>query len=1754
MNEHELILKIKTMMDAAGLDKLKSGMGSVTDISKKAGLAMAGLGAGAVIGGIAAAGAGAYQVTSALNETNQAANNLQAQLGLTGEEAAALADVGRNVFANNWGDSIEEANAVLGQTKLLFGDLNNTELQNVTEQAFAIRDAFGVEIEGGLAAAQRMAGAFGISATEALDMLAGGMQMTGEEGNELALLFQEYSGHLAQLGFQGPDVMSAIASGMQAGAFEGDKVLDMFKEMNIKMTEGSDATRDALSRLGLDPGIVDSYREGSISGVEMFQTIQAAIQEYEGNIPADLLADTLGTPAEDLGAEVVRNLDLMGGSVDEFKGKAAEAGNALYNNIGSAFATLKRQAVDAFADLIGGDQFAGMKDKVIAGIGSITEAIVPAIAQLGPALDAVVAGFASAFGGGEGEGIEGIFASIATAIANIDFEAVAAGARSFGEAIGGALSWLIENKELVASWAVKIGALVGAFALLAPVITTIGGLVSILGTVGGAIGAVVGVLGGWGAIWGAVSGAVMTVVGVLGGPLTIAIGAVIGLFAAWKTDFLGLRTTTLEIIDGIQGKFQEAKDFLSGLNPFGGLFGGSSGGGGGQAVADETAGMFEQMKWAASDFSTAMVNNFQYARDDGMNVLTSGLSALGFSLDEFGVGAGEKIADFAATTERTLEDAGFAFGLLKESVGNALTGSQVVVGEWGDMLEGSMLAPFAPIIEGFETKLSELSGIISSGMESARDIVAGIQDAIRTKISEVWNAIPEDVREDLVLIAGAVSEKFGEVRDEIAAKLNEIAGNIRLQWDAFLRQISEKLDAILGTVTEAWTEVSTAVSDKLEEILGVLQERWDAAVSVVSERVDAILSVVRERWEALRSVVQEKIDAVLSVVRERWEAIRAVVAEKVEAVLSVVRERFEALRAVVQEKLEAALAVARTVWERIKAALIDPIVEAVRSIGEKLSGLAGTVREKLQDMVDAGLELGAELVNGIKRGIDNRLAALRNTFWDSIRGVLDWLKGLLGIASPSRVMMEIGDNMIVGLTIGIENASPAVIDALKDVTEDMLDIVKETAKAMLGLAGVSASDLGNPGGLLTPIHAFLIQLKNQFTTIDGVVEDLASLATDAVRDKLRTLKDSVSGLVSVTGDIAKLAAGWPEQMHDWTIHTGTVRHFLLTLRDFFIGPDGLKAEFGRLADVDLAVELKKVKDTILAAVGALGSLLKLEVPNELVGSLGAGGHVGTGSSVFGWTRAMVLQAIAMADQLVGWLDDAADSWRREVNPRTKVLTAAVSDATGGLAALLKLEPPNELVGSLGAGGLVGLGGTVFGWSRAMVLQAVAMAGQISGWLDDALSNWQGKVEPKAKIFKQKVDDSVGVLASLLKLPEGVEIGVTKQGGTFGSSKIGWTKSVVERLVSQAKELVTWVSAAIGNWQGEVNPQMKTLKQLIDDSVGLLASLITMPGKDLPGLTQGGSTSGMMGPVGWTRETVKRMVAEGKDLVRWVVDAIGTWQGEANPMLKVLTTLITDSVGLLKALADLSRVERVGAISQEVLDGLVTQIRMFAQSLSGLAGQIDEEVAKAVASLGPAAESMMSLNEMFEQLVMSPFFSASRRVGGAQSSAEFRNSRTLSVFKERIKAAIQDMVTTVVEAMQGLSIPADLATRFDPLKSAAESLKSSMDALRDITVPSNLREVLAAAALFAALGGVNPGSLSGPASAGTGGGAGGGSTVRIDQVLAETATIKAVSLEVKTNLDSREIAHDIVEVLQTDVAAQDRLIDVLDRRRAQRGGP
>jgi len=349
--------------DTKGLDNdLDQAKGKTTSwASGLAGTLKGALG-GAVIGGVTAvvgavAGIGVAAFNAA-SDFDAATKKMQSQLGLTEQGAKDYGQTLKNVFANNFGDSIEDVAESIGKVNAAFqrigGPEGTEQLQQATEDALRLRDAFGAEVNETTSAAVELMDKFGISSKEAFDFLAFGYQQGLDGSGDFLDTIGEYSTQFSNGGASAEQFFSLIQSGMQGGMLGTDKAADAFKEFTIRIQDGSKLTADGLKLLGLNTEkITRDLSTGAAKPIDIFQQVIAALNKIDDPlIRAQAGVAILGTQYEDMGDAAIRALDTTWVSTELVAG-ATEKLNKQYETIPAFFEGLRRRALVAIEPLGG---------------------------------------------------------------------------------------------------------------------------------------------------------------------------------------------------------------------------------------------------------------------------------------------------------------------------------------------------------------------------------------------------------------------------------------------------------------------------------------------------------------------------------------------------------------------------------------------------------------------------------------------------------------------------------------------------------------------------------------------------------------------------------------------------------------------------------------------------------------------------------------------------------------------------------------------------------------------------------------------------------------------------------------------------------------------------------------------------------------------------------------------------------------------------------------------------------------------------------------------------------------------------------------------------------------------------------------------------------------------------------------------------------------------------------------------------------
>jgi len=479
------------------------------------------------------------------------------------------------------------------------------------------------------------------------------------------------------------------------------------------------------------------------------------------------------------------------------------------------------------------------------------------------------------------------------------------------------------------------------------------------------------------------------------------------------------------------------------------------------------------------------------------------------------------------------------------------------------------------------------------------DIGHSIAEAVNGFIDEIhWDrmgqAISEGLKGIFLMINTAIREiEWGKLAEGIATALNNIDwygvihGALSILTNA-LAAGKEFVDSFIATFqwSDTARQIYTAINDAFASV------DWNGLGQTLGNAFKTIFDFLRETiagidWYAIGKDIADFLNGIDWV--ETLSSLAGLIAEGIKAAVKAVKGLVENL-----DVIEIATAVANSInkffkdidWKEAGQTLSKGIEKALdfmitfmqtvdwdaigRNIAEFFENIDwDTLLSKVGTLLGEVLNAKIELIDvpGILTVGGNIIKGLWDGIWaefDASGGILGWLKrclidalingvkSLLGIHSPSTVFMEIGGNIIAGLLEGLTKPWSDIIGffdekigALKENISQAWEDIKTTAgekwasiKETLGTAWDGIKDSAREkfdevrekvgeawDGIKTATGETWDFIKETLTTTWGTIKTTAQEKFDEVREKVGDAWDKIKTTTSETWDFIKDALG-----------------------------------------------------------------------------------------------------------------------------------------------------------------------------------------------------------------------------------------------------------------------------------------------------------------------------------------------------------------------------------------------------------------------------------------------------------------------------------------------------------------------------------------------------------------------------------------------------------------------------------------------------
>lgn len=282
--------------------------------------------------------------------------------------------------------------------------------------------------------------------------------------------------------------------------------------------------------------------------------------------------------------------------------------------------------------------------------------------------------------------------------------------------------------------------------------------------------------------------------------------------------------------------------------------------------------------------------------------------------------------------------------------------------------------------------ISEIVSTMGVSMKEALDKVAEVLGNLITKLAELYNWATQ--HQDLLIVVVG------------------IIGTLTVAIIAYT--IAQNAATIAVGIYNGVITLATTVSAVFGAVMAFITSPITLVILVIGALVVAIVLLIKH-WDEVKEVALKV-----------WEMIKTAVSNAIE----LVKKKFEEMKTKIIEIFNKVISAVTTWISNMKA----KAVEGVKNICDRIMSTFRELPNKVK-------EVGSNIVHGLWNGI----VGLKDWVVEKVKGmgseVINSLKNVLGIHSPSTVFAEIGKNTILGFGKGFSNNAKKVFNELSSAVE-----------------------------------------------------------------------------------------------------------------------------------------------------------------------------------------------------------------------------------------------------------------------------------------------------------------------------------------------------------------------------------------------------------------------------------------------------------------------------------------------------------------------------------------------------------------------------------------------------------------------------------------------------------------------------------------------------------------------------------------------
>lgn len=371
---------------------------------------------------------------------------------------------------------------------------------------------------------------------------------------------------------------------------------------------------------------------------------------------------------------------------------------------------------------------------------------------------------------------------------------------------------------------------------------------------------------------------------------------------------------------------------------------------------------------------------------------------------------------------------------------------------------------------------TELGALLNTSAEDT--------EAMRQRVHELGGVMSED--------AVKASAQFKDNLQDLQTAVDGVKRGVVGGFLPALSDIMAGFTSLVAGEEDASTQIESGIEAFIEEFTHVGEKVGEIAGTIVPAIVDAII-------EQLPSIVQMGADTILTLALGIADTIPQLIPTIVAVMFTIVDTLIDNVDTLIDAAIAIIVALANGIIDalprliakapQVVVALATALIQNAPKLLKAGAEIIKQLIKAISDMVGDFIKVGENLLDGLKQGVKNKALALANSVKDAVKGAWEGAKKFLGINSPSKLFMEVGEYVDMGFAKGVSDSADiprrSISDMLAGITSVTVPTMPVTATAAAAPAVVNTETVSS--GANNSRNTVVLQVGR--TTFGQVVYD-----------------------------------------------------------------------------------------------------------------------------------------------------------------------------------------------------------------------------------------------------------------------------------------------------------------------------------------------------------------------------------------------------------------------------------------------------------------------------------------------------------------------------------------------------------------------------------------------------------------------------------------------------------------------------------------